>query len=116
MNYTPQSYAAFLESLKVNNDRLEEMHGWNFTDDPQKIWKNNVAANERFDFIEYLLERCRRAESNAKSSDLAEQVKAFMRAGMDAQSKSDNAMEKEGQYYWDEVSDEFRRLSEPGEG
>lgn len=109
---THSDYSAFLESLKVKNEGPEEMHGWRF-DKPTKYLRvaieNTRKLTERreelrlCEFIEYLIERIVRAESNAKPETLAEDVKAFMRAGMDAQKLAS----------WDTLH-KFRRLSEPG--
>lgn len=44
----------------------QEMHSWRFDDNAVLIWRDNVAADENIDFIEYLIERCRRAEDRLK--------------------------------------------------
>lgn len=44
-------------------DGAESMHGWQFDDELIKTWRNNVSGFERVNFIEYLIERCRRTES-----------------------------------------------------
>lgn len=112
MNRTPQDFAAFLESLKVKKEGPEEMHGWRFD------MHISYAAQHLDDcensghlkeFAEYLLYRCRRAESSAKPETLAEDVKAYMREIVSAY--------KLNQYYNDEETmqtwQEFRRLCEP---
>jgi len=103
---THSDYSAFLESLKVKNEGPEEMHGYEFNRPIDEILSINYIQADRIEIsriVEYLAERCRRAESNAKPETLAEGVKAFMRAGMDAQKLAS----------WDTLH-KFRRLSEPG--
>lgn len=105
---TPDQYAKFIESLKVTKEGPEEMHwrGIRF-DRPLESFTHphNIPH-------QYWVARTRRAESNAKPSDLAEQVKGFMRAGMEAECErfwSANTAE------WTQRknnAEEFRKLSE----
>lgn len=83
--HTPQDYAVFLDSLKPVDEESAEMHGLRF-DAPLKDLPKEMFSGLRFGrrpFTAYLIERCRRAEANAKPADLAEQVKACVRAAMD---------------------------------
>jgi hypothetical protein len=125
---TPQDYAAFLESLKVNNDGArKDFPDWLKRADEYSAVKlsdhatiynirtcNGYSTPEKAALVvEYLLERLRRAESNAKPSDVAEQVKRAVREGMDAQKEITNVNLSIGQLATRHaVIREFRRLSE----
>ena len=104
---TPQDYAAFLESLRVTENGPAEMHGLSFDAEVHEIWSADLSSDE---MIEYLLERCRRADANAKPATLLEDVKACVRAGMDAEASSwaVNCIDASEAY-------EFRKLSEAGD-
>lgn len=113
---TPSEYAAFLDSLKVKNEGPEEMHGWKFSkeikyltvalENTRKLTESHEVMR-MCEFIEYLIERIRRAESNAKSPTLLEDVKACVRAAMEATVRNDP------NYPWQKSDyDEFRKLSE----
>jgi hypothetical protein len=111
---TPQDYAAFLKSLKVNNDDPEKMHGYRFSEDLKiiKLWVDMLPMSDVILAAHYLIERCRRLQSNAKPSDLAEQVKKFMRAGMDAAiSRERGEVDITSTSNYD-YFEEFQRLSE----
>lgn len=86
---TPQDFAPFLESLKVKNEGLDKHPEWNFKQDIEILYFSFKELGGLGDeAIEYLFERCFRAESNAKPPTLVEDVKAFVRAGMDATLKA----------------------------
>jgi ribosomal protein S27AE len=153
MNFTPDQYAKFIESLKVTTE--VEGRDWpeDFADENGNYqnkcsqcgyifigYKRRVVCKRctypRFvhgidmrmpiselrqrtgldqfvsrPFIEYLVTRIFVAESNAKSSDLAEQVKGFMRAGMDA-AFTNGAVTNDQTY---EKHEAWRKLSEATE-
>ena len=107
---THQEYAAFLESLRVKNEGPETNKNYQYPFNLPDGLMSNLACNP---YERYLLERLRRAEANAKPPTLVEDVKAFMRAGMDAQAAIFMTLDPTEQTYAQAAESEFRRLSEP---
>jgi hypothetical protein len=117
---TTQDYAAFLESLKVNNDGQERILYYDLIPGVDR-WK---AGDEAFDGGQWYERTVKeyagivdgslpgRRRANAKPLDLAEQVKAFMRAGMDAAIMIYANRDPADQRRLDATFEEFRRLSE----
>lgn len=116
MTRPTQDFAAFLESLKVKNEGPDEMHGWRFDWPLNDLMPPSYGQKDVSEFVQYLIERLRRAESNAKPETLVEDVKAYMRAAMAISEKcADNScpcpLDLEGTC----SALEFRKLCEPGD-
>jgi uncharacterized NAD-dependent epimerase/dehydratase family protein len=96
-----------LDSLKVTKEGPNEMHGIPFDYPIYEVLTEDV---EPWQLQEYLIARIDRAESNAKPETLLEDVKAAVRAGMDAeQGKMCN------ENLFSAEADKIRRLSDAGE-
>lgn len=109
-----EKYAKLLESLKVKKDQgPAEMHGWRFDEPFTKFWVERLKKMAEMPSIpacgiEYLVERCRRAEENAKSETLLEDVKEVVADAL-------HVGFKQGANAWMTYDDyeTFRKLSEP---
>lgn len=112
---TPTEYAAFLESLRVKTEGPTIFKGWAF-DIPigAFIIKRILSEPQRIEsFAEYLIERIRRTEANAKPPTLVEDVKAFMRGGMKAAYRTGHGYGKYLVIEDHQNYDKFSELSEP---
>lgn len=79
-----EKHRAFIESLEGEKGLPEEMHGWHFDGDIGEQLKHSRRIGDTSgDFIAYLIERLRRAESG-QIPDLKEQVKELVLDAMDA--------------------------------
>lgn len=85
---SPEQWRAFLDSLEGEKGLPEEMHGWRFYDNLADFESRNMPShpplNLLVEMIDYLVERCRRAESR-QTPDLKERVKELVLCAMDAQ-------------------------------
>ena len=85
-----EKHKAFLGSLEGDKGLTDEMHGWRFDAPLNEISElpdrelANVIGGITLTFYDYVIERCRRAESR-QIPDLKEKVKAFGIACMEAE-------------------------------
>jgi hypothetical protein len=115
---TVPDVAQFLESLKAGEEGLDKHPEWDFKRDLEILYfsfKNLGGLGE--EAIEYLFERCRRAESNAKPSDLVEKVKACIRFAVnsrqDVMYEENEKRVPEGAWTTAmQINDELRKLTE----
>ena len=79
-----EKHRAFIDSLEGEKGLPEKMHGWRFDTPLPDGWETFDMPRERLvEFIEYLTERLRHAESR-QITDLKEKVKELVRDAMDA--------------------------------
>ena len=83
-----EKYEKTLESLKVVKSGPDAVWGWNMST-PFGILKADIERNPEFagtgwKLVDYLFERLERAEANAKSETLADDVKDCIKAAMSA--------------------------------
>ena len=83
-----EKHKAFLDSFEGEKGLPEEMHGWRFSTDIDDFGIDDYAeldgAHFQNNFVAYLMERVRRAESR-QIPDLNEKATELMRDAMDAQ-------------------------------
>jgi len=81
-----EKHKAFLDSLEPEKGLPEGMHGWRFSTDIDDFGIDDYAeldgAHFQNNFVAYLMERVRRAESR-QIPDLKEKVKELMRDAME---------------------------------
>lgn len=82
-----EKHKVFLDSLEPEKELPEEMHGWRFSTDIDDFGIDDYAeldgAHFQNNFVAYLMERVRRAESR-QIPELKEKVKELVRDAMDA--------------------------------
>ncbi len=104
-----EKHRAFIESLEGEKGLPEEMHGWRFDEPLNEL--SHAQPGDAWRFRDYMIERCRRAESR-QIPDLKERVKELVRDAMDATDR-----------YWhkpraddDREMEQLRALCEPDKG
>lgn len=98
----PTEVKDLLNSLSPDKGQAEGMHGWRFDTPLPDGWDTFDMPRERLvEFIEYLTERCRRAESR-EVPDLKDKVKQLCRYAAD--------IEENSHLYTDKECAEFRKL------
>jgi len=109
-----EKHKAFLDSLEGEKGLPEEMHGWRFDEPLNEL--SHAQPGDAWRFRDYMIERCRRAESR-QIPDLKERVKELVLDAMNAE--DDYAKEclrtdpEASPHAKLKVCDAFRALCEP---
>jgi len=75
-----EKHRAFIDSLECEKGLPDEMHGWRFGTQLNKL--SHAQPGDAWRFRDYMIERCRRAESR-QIPDLKDRVKELVRDAMD---------------------------------